>query len=208
MSRPWAMRRPRASVRALDRSPASLRSGERAARMTITLISSAIARSAWRTTSRVTGLTCTSNSRGWLDQHVAEPIEHGRLAGIDERGGPGVLQERGPLEGMLGREVLAPVDRQGGLPQLGEVRPLLPRGDGRAPAWPVRKPRGIGRHEGPDAEVDALHGVARGVAVEPLVERFEIAAKRGDVAGPRHGQLVVLADVAHVDLPLELDRAD
>ena len=43
MSRPWAISRPRASVSALDRSPASLRSGERAERMMMTLISSAIA---------------------------------------------------------------------------------------------------------------------------------------------------------------------
>ena len=37
---------------------------------------------------------------------------------------------------------------------------------------------------------------------------LEVAAERGEVAGPRHRQLVVLADVAHVHLPLELDRAD
>ncbi len=43
MSRPWAMRRPSASVRADERSPASFRSGERAERITITLISSAMA---------------------------------------------------------------------------------------------------------------------------------------------------------------------
>ena len=43
MSRPWAMMRPRASVSAEDRSPASFRSGERAERMTMTLISSAMA---------------------------------------------------------------------------------------------------------------------------------------------------------------------
>ena len=43
MSRPWAMRRPSASVSADERSPASLRSGERAERMMMTLISSAIA---------------------------------------------------------------------------------------------------------------------------------------------------------------------
>ena len=43
MSRPWAISRPRASVSAHERSPASLRSGERAERMMMTLISSAIA---------------------------------------------------------------------------------------------------------------------------------------------------------------------
>ena len=43
MSRPCAMSRPSASVSAEERSPASLRSGERAERMMITLISSAIA---------------------------------------------------------------------------------------------------------------------------------------------------------------------
>src|SRR6202795_3968147 len=55
MSRPCAIRRPSASGRADERSPASLSSGDRAERMTITLISSAIAYSALRTTSRVTG---------------------------------------------------------------------------------------------------------------------------------------------------------
>ena len=43
MSRPCAMSRPSASVNAEERSPASLSRGERAERMTITLISSAIA---------------------------------------------------------------------------------------------------------------------------------------------------------------------
>ena len=43
MSRPCATSRPSASVSADERSPASLSSGERAERMTITLISSAIA---------------------------------------------------------------------------------------------------------------------------------------------------------------------
>ena len=43
MSRPWATRRPSASVSADERSPASLSSGERAERMSTMLISSAIA---------------------------------------------------------------------------------------------------------------------------------------------------------------------
>src|SRR6516225_1117986 len=97
MSRPWAMRRPRESVSALDRSPASLRSGERAERMTITLISSAIARTACRTTSRVMGLTLMP-SGPHLDHQVAVAVERPGLPRVDEGRGPGVLDERRALE--------------------------------------------------------------------------------------------------------------
>src|SRR5687767_14300290 len=119
------MSRPSASVSAEERSPASLSNGERAERITITLISSAIAYSALRTTSSVTGCGGVMGSVRLFQNKVAEVIAVAALAGVDDRRRPVVLDERGAGDRPGRTERLARVAWHRRFSRLPEVRALL-----------------------------------------------------------------------------------
>src|SRR5207237_8863891 len=56
-----------------------------------------------------------------------------------------------------------------------------------------------------DPQIEALHALAGGIAVEPAVARLELGAQRFRRVAPRDLDLVVLAAVAQVGAPLHGD---
>ncbi len=128
------------------------------------------------------GLTPSTGSPSRTPSTGSRRDRRGRVARVDEGRGPGILDEGGPLDRMLGRDILPPVHREGGEPGLGEVRLVL----GERLPGPGRGPLGQPRVHAPRPRRG--RGGSRTRRRRPSRRRRAAGGGRGNPPGGRRGR--------------------